>query len=101
MPHVIQYIADCVAVMYAGNYGLGAVRQSFERPLHPYKKGLVASNMSLGVRSDSGHQLKGEILLPSTGEGRRLESSCPIKVERCKWVEPSLQVNFRPAGYLS
>jgi oligopeptide transport system ATP-binding protein len=91
--NVIQYIADWVAVMYAGKImELGSVRQVFEHPLHPYTKGLIASNISLGVRKDKGHQLKGEIVLPiNPGQGCRLESRCPIRVDRCKLIEPLLQ----------
>jgi oligopeptide transport system ATP-binding protein len=91
--NVIQYIADYVAVMYAGKImELGPVRQIFERPFHPYTKGLIASNMSLDARNDKGDRLRGEIVLPiNPGKGCRLESRCPIKVERCKWVEPLLQ----------
>jgi oligopeptide/dipeptide ABC transporter ATP-binding protein len=91
--NVIQYIADFVAVMYAGKImELGAVRQVFERPLHPYTKGLIASNMGLGVPNHKEHQLRGEIVLPiNPGTGCRLESRCPIKVERCKSIEPLLE----------
>jgi oligopeptide transport system ATP-binding protein len=90
---VIQYIADRVAVMYAGKIlELGAVQQVFEHPLHPYTKGLIASNISLGVRKDNGHQLKGEIVLPiNPGQGCRLEARCPIRADRCKLIEPLLQ----------
>ena len=41
--NVIQYIADWVAVMYAGHImEVGPVQQVFKNPLHPYTKGLLA-----------------------------------------------------------
>jgi oligopeptide/dipeptide ABC transporter ATP-binding protein len=91
--NVIQYIADRVAVMYAGKImELGAVRQIFERPLHPYTKGLVASNMSLGFRNDKGHQLKGEIVSAHQSRERLPPRiALPDKVERCEGIEPLLQ----------
>jgi len=90
--NVIQYIADLVAVMYAGKImEVGSVRQVFQNPLHPYTKGLIASNISLGVVNEKRHQLKGEIVLPINPVGCRLESRCPIRVKRCRTVEPLLQ----------
>jgi oligopeptide/dipeptide ABC transporter ATP-binding protein len=91
--NVIHYIADWVAVMYAGKImELGTVQQIFEHPLHPYTLGLMASDMNLDTSNDKQHQLKGEVVLPvNPSKGCRLESRCPIKVDRCKSVEPLLQ----------
>jgi len=90
--NVIQYMADSVAVMYAGRImEMGSVQQVFQNPLHPYTKGLIASNITLGLVNERRDQLKGEIALPINPVGCRLESRCPIRVERCRTVEPSLQ----------
>jgi oligopeptide transport system ATP-binding protein len=90
--NVIQYMADSVAVMYAGRImEMGSVQQVFKDPLHPYTKGLMASNITLGVVNERRDQLKGEIALPINPVGCRLESRCPIRRERCRTVEPSLQ----------
>jgi len=92
--NVVHYIADLVAVMYSGKImEVGPVQQVFQAPLHPYTKGLIASNVSLGVgRRERQHQLRGEIVLPINPRvGCRFESRCPIKVDQCKSVEPLLQ----------
>jgi peptide/nickel transport system ATP-binding protein/oligopeptide transport system ATP-binding protein len=90
--NVIQYIADHVAVMYAGKImELGPVEQVFRSPLHPYTRGLLASNVSLGVRNNERHLLEGEIVLPINPAGCRLKSRCPIRVKRCDTVEPLLR----------
>lgn len=91
--NVIQYIADSVAVMYAGKImEVGTVRQVFQTPKHPYTKGLIASNITLGACNERRDQLKGEIVLAiNPGTGCRLESRCPIKVDQCKVIEPLLQ----------
>jgi oligopeptide/dipeptide ABC transporter ATP-binding protein len=85
--------ADSVAVMYAGKImEIGTVQQVFQAPKHPYTKGLIASDITLGVWNERRDQLKGEIVLainPATG--CRLESRCPIKVDQCKVIEPLLQ----------
>jgi oligopeptide/dipeptide ABC transporter ATP-binding protein len=90
--NVIQYIADSVAVMYAGKIvETGLVQEVFNNPLHPYTKGLVASNISLGVQNERRDQLRGEVGLPINPVGCRLEPRCPIRTERCRRVEPLLQ----------
>lgn len=92
--NVVQYIADLVAVMYSGRImEVGPVEQVFQTPLHPYTKGLIASNPTLAA--DSGerqHQLGGEIALPiNPAGGCRLESRCPIRIDQCKHIEPLLE----------
>jgi oligopeptide/dipeptide ABC transporter ATP-binding protein len=92
--NVVHYIADFVAVMYSGKImEVGPVQKVFQSPLHPYTRGLIASNVSLGIdRREQQHQLRGEIVLPINPRAScRLESRCPIKVEKCKLVEPLLQ----------
>jgi len=89
--NVVQYIADSVAVMYAGNImEMGSVQQVFQNPLHPYTKGLLAANISLGVPNQGSYRIAGEVSLPINPVGCRLESRCPIRVSRCKTSEPSL-----------
>jgi oligopeptide/dipeptide ABC transporter ATP-binding protein len=91
--NVIHYIADRVAVMYAGKImEMGTVEQVFQHPLHPYTKGLLASDVSLEPASKKDHQLKGEVALPvNPAAGCRLEPRCPIRVDQCKSVQPPLE----------
>jgi len=92
--NVVQYIADRVAVMYSGRImEVGSVSQVFQAPLHPYTRGLIASNPTL--TSEAGerqNQLRGEIALPiNPSGGCRLESRCPMRIDHCQHVEPSLE----------
>jgi oligopeptide/dipeptide ABC transporter ATP-binding protein len=92
--NVVEYLADVVAVMYAGKImEIAPVQEIFQFPQHPYTKGLIASNLtpdSFEVKKTP--TLKGEVLLPiNPSPGCRLEPRCPIRVERCKSVEPPLE----------
>jgi oligopeptide/dipeptide ABC transporter ATP-binding protein len=97
--NVVEYLADTVAVMYAGKImEIAPVQEIFQFPKHPYTQGLLASNLtpdSFEVKKTP--TLRGEVLLPvNPPPGCRLEPRCPIRVERCKTVEPPLEEK-RPA----
>jgi oligopeptide/dipeptide ABC transporter ATP-binding protein len=91
--NVVGYLADIVAVMYAGKIvEVAPVDEIFSRPLHPYTKALLASNPSVGSFMEKmPPPLSGEVLLPlNPPPGCRLEPRCPIRVEKCKTSEPPL-----------
>jgi oligopeptide/dipeptide ABC transporter ATP-binding protein len=91
--NVVEYLADTVAVMYAGKImEIAPVEQIFKFPLHPYTQGLLASNPSPETYLESRPPtLRGEVLLPlNPPPGCRLEPRCPLRVERCKSIEPLL-----------
>jgi oligopeptide/dipeptide ABC transporter ATP-binding protein len=92
--NVVEYLADTVAVMYAGKImEIAPVEQIFKLPLHPYTQGLVASNpMPESFMEPRRPTLGGEVLLPlNPPPGCRLEPRCPLRVERCKFTEPLLE----------
>jgi oligopeptide/dipeptide ABC transporter ATP-binding protein len=92
--NVVEYLADVVAVMYAGKIVETApVEEIFKLPLHPYTQGLVSSNPSPNSFMEKKRPtLRGEVLFPLNPPGGcRLEPRCPIKVLRCKSVEPVLE----------
>ena len=92
--NVVEYLADTVAVMYAGKImEIAPVEQIFKLPLHPYTQGLIASNPSPeSYMEPPTPTLRGEVLLPlNPPPGCRLEPRCPLRVERCKSVEPLLE----------
>jgi len=96
--NVVEYLADTVAVMYSGKImEIAPVQEIFQFPKHPYTQGLMASNLtpdSFEVKKTP--TLRGEVLLPlNPSPGCRLEPRCPIRVERCKTIEPPL-VEKRP-----
>ena len=89
--NVVEYLADTVAVMYAGKImEIAPVEQIFKLPLHPYTQGLIASNPSPeSYMEPPTPTLRGEVLLPlNPPPGCRLEPRCPLHVDRCKSVEP-------------
>jgi oligopeptide/dipeptide ABC transporter ATP-binding protein len=92
--NVVEYLADTVGVMYAGKImEIAPVQEIFQFPKHPYTQGLMASNLtpdSFEVKKTP--TLRGEVLLPlNPPPGCRLEPRCPIRVERCKVIEPLLE----------
>lgn len=93
--NVVEYMADRVAVMYAGKIVETAQTQElFHRRLHPYTKGLIASNPSINPNASNEKQeiLKGEVALPiNPPPGCRFDSRCPIHVDKCKTIEPLLE----------
>jgi oligopeptide/dipeptide ABC transporter ATP-binding protein len=91
--NVVESIADTVAVMYAGKImEVAPVEEIFKNALHPYTKGLIASNPSPGSFMEKPTPtLAGEVLFPvNPRPGCRLEPRCPIRVEKCKTIEPPL-----------
>lgn len=92
--NVVEYLADTVVVMYAGKImEIAPVEQIFKLPLHPYTQGLIASNPNPeSYIEQPTPTLRGELLLPlNPPPGCRLEPRCPLRVERCKSVEPVLE----------
>jgi oligopeptide/dipeptide ABC transporter ATP-binding protein len=92
--NVVAYVADIVGVMYAGKMvEIAPVEEIFKSPVHPYTKGLLASNPTLSSFMERIQiQLKGEITFPlNPPPGCRLEPRCPIRVEKCKSIEPPLE----------
>ncbi|MBI2988119.1 MAG: ATP-binding cassette domain-containing protein [Deltaproteobacteria bacterium] len=92
--NVVEYLADVVAVMYAGKImEIAPVAEIFAHSLHPYTQGLIASNPPLeSFMEKTTPRLKGEINLPvNPAPGCRLEPRCPIRAERCRNIEPALE----------
>jgi oligopeptide transport system ATP-binding protein len=92
--NVVGYLADIVAVMYAGKImEIAPVAEIFRAPLNPYTKALLASNPTVGSAAETIRSpLKGEVPLPiNPPPGCRLEPRCPIRVDKCKTIEPPLE----------
>jgi oligopeptide/dipeptide ABC transporter ATP-binding protein len=92
--NVVGYLADIVGVMYAGRImEIAPVEKIFAGPLNPYTQALLAANPTISTfESEMPPVLAGEITLPiNPPPGCRLEPRCPIRVGKCKTLEPVLE----------
>jgi peptide/nickel transport system ATP-binding protein len=96
---VVAEMAQRVIVMYAGRkVEQSSVGELFERPLHPYTRGLLNSVPKLGSTLDEKAQRRlMEIpgLVPSLREeivGCAFAPRCPFAVDRCRRDAPELEL---------
>ncbi len=91
---VIAENCDEVVVMYAGRVAeRGTVEQIFDRPSHPYTRGLLASIPRLE------HERKTRLatiegLVPALHEmpaGCRFQNRCPLAADACRAAQPPLE----------
>ena len=90
---VVSQVSDRVAVMYAGSIvELGAAREVFARPAHPYTRGLLHSAPTL--RTDRGRPLEtieGTVPAPdSLPPGCAFEPRCSWRADVCAEALPPL-----------
>ncbi len=86
-------LADNIAVMYAGKIvEYSPVKEFFEKPLHPYAKGLLASLPSEeNQKLDRLPTIKGTVPAPFEKiDGCRFKNRCPYADEECD-SDPPLQ----------
>jgi oligopeptide/dipeptide ABC transporter ATP-binding protein len=90
---VVSRVSDRVAVMYAARIvETGAVRQLFERPAHPYTRGLLGSIPTLKTnRSEPLRAIEGAVPSPSTlPPGCSFAPRCPLCIPQCEAAMPAL-----------
>ena len=93
---VISEMADRVAVMYAGRIVEQCnIRAVFDRPLHPYTQGLIASIPVLGKIKDRLDVIPGSVPnLINLPEGCKFAPRCRARIEHnlhiCTEIEPDL-----------
>ncbi|MEM0121486.1 MAG: ABC transporter ATP-binding protein, partial [Thermoprotei archaeon] len=87
---VARYIADRVAVMYAGKIvETGDVKSVMAQPKHPYSQALLKSVPTIekrGLEPPTG-EVPSLIALPS---GCRFHPRCPYVMDICRREEPAL-----------
>lgn len=94
---VIAEMADRVAVMYAGQIVEESdVESLFDKPLHPYTQGLIASIPALGKVQEYLDVIPGSVPnLVNLPEGCRFAPRCrarnKYRLEICNRVEPTLE----------
>jgi oligopeptide/dipeptide ABC transporter ATP-binding protein len=93
---VIAELADRVAIMYAGRIvEQSEIKAIFDKPLHPYTQGLIASIPVLGKIKDRLDVIPGSVPnLINLPEGCKFAPRCRARVEYgltvCTEVEPDL-----------
>lgn len=90
--NVVEHIADRVAVMYLGRVvEAGPVREVFDRPAHPYTRGLLLSRLSMDPdRRIDQAPLAGDPPNPiDLPEGCRFRPRCAFAAPACL-AEPAL-----------
>jgi peptide/nickel transport system ATP-binding protein len=90
---VVAEMADRVVVMYAGQVVESAdVNTIFEKPMHPYTNGLLASIPRLEEEKDRLYSIKGQV--PSAANfpvGCRFADRCPKAQDSCRAKMPELR----------
>ncbi len=90
---VVAETADCVLVMYCGKIvEEGTVEDIFEKPLHPYTKGLMASIPALyGPSKEKLDAIPGIVPNPlELPEGCNFITRCEHATEKCSQEAPTL-----------
>ena len=91
---VVAETCQRVIVMYLGQIvEEGSVEDIFDRPIHPYTRGLMASVPRLDTgRGERLYQIKGTVpLLSQIPEGCRFAPRCPYATEECSRKMPELK----------
>jgi len=91
---VVEYLADSIAVMYAGKIVEAApAEQLFAKPLHPYTQALLAARSEPDPHAPVRRvEAKGEPTIPINPKpGCRFASRCPIAIAECSQADPPLE----------
>jgi len=82
-------VVDRLAIMYAGEIvEMGEVYELFERPLHPYTRGLMSSIPSIEAKKDLISIPGNPPLLLKPPSGCRFNPRCSLATDRCQKTEP-------------
>lgn len=90
---VVKHISDRIAVMYMGKIvELGSKQSLFDRPLHPYTKGLFASVPNIGGKRLQDVALSGDVPAAPVElpQGCCFQSRCLYAQAICREQEPSM-----------
>jgi len=89
----VEHISDRIAIMYLGKVvETGAVREIFERPIHPYTKALLEEAPRLDRRNQEFAPIKGEIPSPlAPPPGCTFHPRCPLAADVCRMDIPVLE----------
>ena len=90
---VVADMCDRVIVMYCGRIVESAeVNDLFEKPLHPYTRGLISSVPKIGSSEDELHYIKGRVPdLSQLPKGCKFAPRCEWATDKCIEEEPDLR----------
>lgn len=90
---IVAEFCDDVVVMYAGTVvEKGSMEELFDRPAHPYTRGLMASIPTLSSPKGELYSIPGTVPVSKNfSQGCRFEDRCSHCTERCKKEAPPLQ----------
>ena len=90
---VVEHLADRVVIMYLGRVVESApTLELFQRPNHPYTRGLLAEVPSLDKRGHDFTPITGEIPSPiAPPAGCHFHPRCPHATERCRTERPQFR----------
>ncbi|MHC0038072.1 ABC transporter ATP-binding protein [Pseudoneobacillus sp. C159] len=90
---VVAELADRVIVMYAGEVVEEApVHELFEKPLHPYTQGLMASIPKIHDVVDELYSIEGTVPNPAhMPTGCKFHPRCPLADAECVKIRPDLK----------
>jgi len=88
----VKHMCNRVAVMYLGKFAeLGAVKDVYKRPLHPYTEALMSAIPIPGRRREDRIILKGTVPTPiDPPPGCRFNPRCQYSEPMCKKEDPEL-----------
>ena len=91
---VIAEMSDRVAVMYAGRVvESGSVLDIFDRPAHPYTRGLLASRPRISAGAQWLSTIEGTVpAVGQMGTGCTFAPRCKLATDACKTVPPLREV---------
>lgn len=83
---VVAEVCDRVQVMYCGRFVETASREEFfERPMHPYSKGLLKCIPYIGMSDQELYHIPGNVMHPADDEGGcSFAPRCPEAGEKCR-----------------
>lgn len=87
---IVAFLVDYVYVMYAGKFVESAdIYSIYEKPKHPYTKGLLSSVLSIDEIKDELKSIKGTVPdLFDPPSGCRFHPRCQEAMDICKMKEP-------------
>ena len=98
---VLEQICDRVAVMYAGELiEIAATAELFNRPQHPYTRGLIAAVPRVEAQHAGTEKLRGLLRRDELPEGCGFAPRCPYALAEC-FTDPQRLAEIEPSHHVA